>query len=149
MKGEKTPVGIYPEGTIANGTCLLRFKKGAFISELPIKPVFFKFTGSSINPTYDSIEVWESLILVMSNFYNSCEVTELPVFKPNEYLFKERTDLGKSRSEIYGEAVRRVLAKVGGDLKLENNADHRVGFEYANRMHAENQARIEGKAKSS
>jgi len=54
----------------------------------------------------------------MSLFYSAhCDVVELPVFKPNDYLFKTHADKGKERWEIIGWAVREVMAK-GGELKL-------------------------------
>jgi 1-acyl-sn-glycerol-3-phosphate acyltransferase len=33
---------IFPEGGNTNGTALMKFKKGAFVSETVLKPVFVK-----------------------------------------------------------------------------------------------------------
>jgi hypothetical protein len=39
----KLPFLIFPEGTTSNGTCLLKFRKGAFYSEKKVRPIFMKF----------------------------------------------------------------------------------------------------------
>lgn len=47
-KGETKPLGIYPEGATTNGTSLLEFKKGAFMSLRKVKPYvsqFWSLTG--------------------------------------------------------------------------------------------------------
>ena len=57
------PLGIFPEGTATNGVNLLPFKKGAFISLTPIKPVIIKFTGPYFSPNYDSVDFLPNIIL--------------------------------------------------------------------------------------
>jgi len=37
------PLAIYAEGTITNGHCLLRFKKGAFKDLKPVKILAIKY----------------------------------------------------------------------------------------------------------
>ena len=56
------PIVIFPEGTTTNGTCLLSFKKGAFVPLVPVRPVLYSFgenasdpRRSSFLPTYESI----------------------------------------------------------------------------------------------
>ena len=41
--GAYAPFLIFPEGTTSNGTCLLKFRKGAFYSEKKVRPIFMKF----------------------------------------------------------------------------------------------------------
>ena len=42
------------------------------------------------------------------------EFTILPMFIPNEYLFKTHKDKGEERWEIYAWAIRDIIAKQGG-----------------------------------
>ena len=55
------------------------------------------------------------------------KVTELPLFVPNEYLFKTHADKGKEKWEIVAWAVRDIMAKAGNfnkcdmDLKVMQN----------------------------
>lgn len=46
----------------------------------------------------------------------------MPVFEPNEWLFKNWTDLGVDEVHIFAEAVRHAMGKAG-DLKLLNGVD--------------------------
>lgn len=122
-----TPIGIFPEGTVTNGSALLPFKPGAFISETPVKPVYFLYSGDYFQPTYDSIEIWESLVILWCQFSNKVKVIELPVFNPTEHLFREHKELGASRAEIYAEAVRRSLKEAckefGKEVTLMNDVE--------------------------
>jgi 1-acyl-sn-glycerol-3-phosphate acyltransferase len=36
------PLVIAPEGTLADGRCLLSFKTGGFVAGLPIVPILFR-----------------------------------------------------------------------------------------------------------
>lgn len=40
------PLVVFPEGTTSNGSSLLEFRKGAFVSGRPVRPVLLKYTGS-------------------------------------------------------------------------------------------------------
>ena len=50
------------------------------------------------------------------------KVTELPLFVPNEYLFKTHADKGKEKWEIVAWAVRDIMAKTGNFTKCDNDA---------------------------
>ena len=97
-KGLKQKVGIFPEGTVSNGKALLRYKSGAFASLLPVKPIFLKYKGKYFSPTYSAIGALESMILLFCQFTNNLEVYELPIFKPNEFLFEHHSYLGKDKA---------------------------------------------------
>lgn len=45
MDGKAKHIVMYPEGTTSNGTCLLPFKEGAFITEFPVRPIVYKYFG--------------------------------------------------------------------------------------------------------
>lgn len=59
------PLGIFPEGTTTNGTCLLKFKHGAFISKLPVKPHVIKLTSKYYSPAYDCVRFIEWLLFFL------------------------------------------------------------------------------------
>ncbi len=98
---------MFAEGGTTNGTSIIPLKKGGFVSEVSVKPVVIKYHYNTLSPAYDSLAFFPLCIFQMSLFY-SChsEVLKLPVFKPNEYLFKIHADKGKERWEIYAWAVR-------------------------------------------
>ena len=51
QKGLKFPtIGLFPEGTVSNGRHLLSFKKGAFVSFIPIKMIIIKYGDKGWSP---------------------------------------------------------------------------------------------------
>jgi hypothetical protein len=54
---------IFAEGGTTNNSALLKFKKGAFVSEAKIKPILLDYKVGSIHPAYDIIEILPLAIL--------------------------------------------------------------------------------------
>ena len=103
---------LFPEGTTTNNTGMLNFKRGAFVSELPIKPYTIKFDPiNRISVAMDVIEMSYHLVLILSVPLHFVEVTELPVFCPNENLFKDNS---KERWLQYAEAMKDVMCEASG-----------------------------------
>jgi 1-acyl-sn-glycerol-3-phosphate acyltransferase len=111
--GKYQPFLIFAEGGTSNGTGIISFKKGAFFAEKTVRPIFVKYGYHTLNPAFDTIEFLPLLILTLSwGFYNF-EVTVLPDFTPNEFLFEQHADKGQERWEIYAWAVRDAIIKGG------------------------------------
>jgi lysophosphatidylcholine acyltransferase/lyso-PAF acetyltransferase len=114
------PLLLFPEGTTTNGKYILKFKKGAFYSLLPIKPQVILLDddvdysvgigGSSVGYNY-----FRSLCYFGCNM-NLCE---LPVIKPTEYMFEHYSDLGNEKWEIFAEVTRNIMCEISG-LKKSN-----------------------------
>jgi len=82
------PFLIFVEGATSNGTSLLKFRKGAFYAEKKIKPIYLKYKYGNISTAYDVMEFLPLAILNLSTCFYKCELTTLPDFEPNEYLFE-------------------------------------------------------------
>jgi len=87
------------------------FKKGAFIAEKTIRPVFLRYAHGTVDTAWDTIDALPILIFSLSWGCYHCQVNALPDFRPTEYLFEEHADKGKERWEIYAWAVRSVLCE--------------------------------------
>lgn len=111
--GAYAPFLIFPEGTTSNGTCLLKFRKGAFYSEKKVQPIYMKFNYNTISPAYDILDFLPLAILNLCLCCFTCVLTILPDFEPNEYLFETHKDKGKERWEIYAWAIREIIQKNG------------------------------------
>ena len=74
--------------------------------------------------------------LIMCTFERiTCFREELPVFKPNKYLFETHKDKGKNEWEIYAWAVRDVMSKASGFSKHDQpNAERLQYFKYLNHL---------------
>lgn len=65
IEGKSTKrLGIFPEGTTTNGSCLLAFKPGAFISLTPVKPIVLQISSKYMAPTWDCTGFTELFILL-------------------------------------------------------------------------------------
>ena len=104
------PLLFFPEGGATNGTAIMKFKKGAFNSEMTVKPMFLKYYFNTLNPAIDSIPLIPLIILTLSVPYGiHCEVNILPEFKPNDFLFEKHQYKGDERWEIFAWAVRDII----------------------------------------
>ena len=125
---------IFPEASAHNGLYLHRFRRGAFVSELPIQPFILTFEWDSVSPGYDCIRGTDTGVLM------SCELSLkklyldfLPVMVPNEYLFTEYRktipDGDKlERWEVYAHAMRDVMSEVGGFGLIDQNLRDKVAL---------------------
>ena len=57
---------------------------------------------------------------MLSNTFSKVHVIDLPVFKPNEYLWKHHLRDGEEKWECYSRIIREIMAKEG-DLVLSES----------------------------
>ena len=101
---------IFPEGTTTNGQYIAGFKKGAFISLLPVKPLMVKPCEGFVLQT----NRYFSFVRTLASFKLKVEFADLPVIKPTEYMFEKYKHLGKEKWEIYANVVNKMYAEIGG-----------------------------------
>lgn len=111
-KAQGMSLHICSEGFTTNNKFILPFKKGAFSSLLPVTPIAVKYSSSSFNPSHDVMPMGMHLIVLLSQITNSVEVTELPIFEPNEYLYKTHQKEGEEKWAVFARAVRESIADV-------------------------------------
>ena len=104
---------VYAEAGTSNGSGLINFKRGAFHGLKPVRPMFLKYKWNFFSPAYDIIEFFPQVILQLSWFFYRCNVTIMPDFHPNEYLYRKHADKGEEHWEIYAWAVRDAMMKCG------------------------------------
>merc|ERR1719433_1453745 len=96
------PLLMFPEGTTTNGEELMDFKKGAFVSGAPVRPVIIVYTGQfdPASTTYhqksEEAELHETsdaewVAQFMGHFIHSIHVRVLPPYIPSE---EEKADAG-------------------------------------------------------
>jgi hypothetical protein len=64
------------------------FKRGAFLSNLPVLPVYYKVNYfGPVRPCDEITDSWDLWFLMMSSFTVSISTIHvMPVFTPNEHL---------------------------------------------------------------
>ena len=115
MEGKPVmPFMIFPEGTTTAGRHLLKFKRGAFVSLLPVKPNFILPNLNNdfhlgCGSTKVGINYGRSLteLFVQTQFY------ELPIMTPNDYMYENFKSYGKEKWEIYKEVAREIICTLG------------------------------------
>lgn len=110
-----TPLCIFPEGTTTNGKYILKFKRGAFYSLMPIKPQLMTLENNlnyshAIGVGSAGWNYWRSLC------YFGCKVNLhiLPVIKPTEFMYETYRGLGNEKWEIFAEVTRKIMCEIGG-----------------------------------
>lgn len=111
-KGEGVNLHIFPEGATSNNTHLLPFKRGVFNALLPVRPIFVKYSSAYFNPAHDVMPMHIHFVVLLSQFSNYVEVWQLPIFEPNEYLFKTHIKKGQEKWEVYANAVRSCMSDI-------------------------------------
>ena len=108
------PFMIYPEGTTTSGRHLLKFKKGAFSSLLPVKAtILFPNLSNEYHLSCGSSDVAMNFFRSLSKLYNITEYVELPIISPNEYMYTNYAHFGKEKWEIFAEVSRRIMLEIG------------------------------------
>ena len=123
------PFMIYPEGTTSAGRHILRFKKGAFSSLMPIKASILKPNLSdSYHLSCGGCDVAMNFARSLTRLYVEAEYIELPIIIPNEYMYHNFSHLGKEKWEIFAEVTREIMVELGGFKK--SNRGIKDNFRY-------------------
>jgi len=116
------PFLIFPEGTVTSGKHILRFKKGAFYSLLPLKPLIINTTlNDDFHLSIGAGGVLVNLIRSMCYLYHNVEIIELPIMRPTKYMYEYYSQLHpelKEDWEKYAEVAREIYSNFG---KLEKS----------------------------
>ncbi len=103
-------MGIAPEGTTTNTSCLMTFKKGAFKDFKPCKIVCFKFSTEYFMPFYDVMPTHTVFLMLMCNWRNDVEFTEFEgVYDPKNIKGIDFND--PDAWKVYAAKVRDLMAK--------------------------------------
>ena len=121
MEGKSVmPFMIFPEGTTTSGRHILRFKKGAFVSLLPLKPTIMHPNLSKVyHLGAGASNAGLCYFRALAQLYNKIEYIELPIMTPNEYMYNTYASYGKEKWEIYAEVAREIMCTLGNLKKSE------------------------------
>ena len=114
------PLVIFPEGTCSCGRNILRFKKGAFYSLLPVKPQIVTVDqNSSFHLSVGATNVVLGYSKNLCHTFNVIYVAILPTVRPTDYMFEHYKNLGKEKWEIYANVIRKIYSDVGGLQEID------------------------------
>lgn len=110
----KWHVVIFPEGTTSNGFRMMEFKRGGFVGMKPVKPMYIKYSGHNFHPSYEVLPFFVHVFLLCSQLWANIEVRFLPIFVPNDHLFKVKKNLASTKEMIFAESVREIIEESSG-----------------------------------
>ena len=111
----------------------MRFKRGAFVSLLPMIPSVLKYGYNNINPTTEPCGFSISILLFCEFALTSVSLSTYAPFIPNDYLFNEYAktipDGDKMEKwEVYAYAVRDIIATKGKLIKSTKTGQDNVNY---------------------
>ena len=124
-----TQLAIYPEGTQSNGTHIIKFKRGAFMTLLPIKPMV-----ELIDQTDDCILACGIVPMHFHIIYSCCFLwhydtfLELPTIEPTQFMFQNFQHLGNQKWIIYMEVAKKIMAEASGLDVSEKTFDEKLQY---------------------
>ena len=126
------PLLIFPEGTISSGRSLLEFKKGAFDGLYPLKPYIIKNGNINFDISGGSFNLLAHVFIFLSHLWHNIEVMELPIFSPNDFMFKNNGNPKCEKWEIYANTTKSIMSEVGD---LEKSAkSFKENLEYTKKL---------------
>lgn len=89
------PLVIFPEGGTTNGTCLIKFAKGAFAGLNAVQPTGITYKSALVSVGNAALPFAGHFLQVMGSPWTTCEMRIYPVFKPNEYFWTHHQKNGE------------------------------------------------------
>ena len=105
---------VFPEGTTSNNRYIVKFKRGAFRSLLPLKPILMHVEQNS--PFHLCSNVTNLFFHVLRSFTclkNKIYYCELPIIEPTKFMYENYESFGKEKWEIYANVVEHMYAEMG------------------------------------
>ena len=118
----ESPLMLFPEGTVTAGKHIMKFKKGAFNSLLPVKPTTINTTLSNFHLSVGSAGLLPHFVRTFCFLYHNVSITELPVMTPNDFMYKtymEKHPEITEKWEVFAEVAREVMCQASNLEKSE------------------------------
>ena len=123
------PLILYPEGGTTNGTHLIKFKKGAFHALHSIQPILIRYSSPFLSYENCIYNFFAQSVLCSTCPLTRVYISEMPVFKPNEYFFKNHQREGEEKWETYARVIRDLMSQESGmkimDVTIEEKFKYR------------------------
>ena len=124
-----TNLSIYPEGTITNGTHLIKFKRGAFMSLLPLKPmVELVDQNAECTLATGALPMHFHMVLICCYLWNNVTFLDLPIIKPTEYMYKHFRKNEEEDWATYMKVTKSIMAECAGLKETNDSFDEKLEY---------------------
>ena len=124
-----TNLSIYPEGTITNGTHLIKFKRGAFMTLLPLKPlVELVDQNAECTLATGALPMHWHMVLVTCYLWNNVTFLDLPIVKPTEYMFQNYGKKDEEKWATYMNVTKSIMAECAGLKESHESFEEKLEY---------------------
>jgi hypothetical protein len=132
-----SPFLVFPEGTVTSGKHVLKLKRGAFSSLLPVKPIIIQTNlFDKFHLSVGSAGLFVHFVRTLCYLYHDVEIMELPVMSPTKHMYEYYSKLHPDITEnweIFAEVARELYCNIGKFEKSEKTL--RDSKEYSDLIH--------------
>ena len=124
-----TNLSIYPEGTISNGTHLIKFKRGAFMTLLPLKPLV-ELVDQTAECTLSTGALPMELHMLLASCYlwNNVTFLDLPIIEPTQYMYEKYKKNGEEDWIVYMNVTKLIMAECSGLKMSESSFEEKLNY---------------------
>lgn len=108
------PLVIHVEGGTSNGTSIIKFKRGAFVGLRSVWPKIHKFNSFFQSPSTGVVDGLPHYIIGGCSPFSTITKIEMPIFRPNQYLWDHHQREGEEKWETYMRVVRQLMSETSG-----------------------------------
>ena len=120
---------VFPEGSSSNATTLLEFKRGAFLDRYySVKPYVIILDPHSVSLAMDVIEMGYHFFFIISIPFHHYDLLSMPVFHPNDWMYKNSPFKGQDDWKVYADCVRDAMSKASGLPKATSVYEDKVQY---------------------
>ncbi|MCQ2815647.1 MAG: 1-acyl-sn-glycerol-3-phosphate acyltransferase [archaeon] len=114
-------INVFPEGTITSGKYIINFKRGAFMSLLPLKPLMeLTRRNNEFETSSGAMSLLWHIIISANYHYSPVDFMELPVIEPTEFMYENYKNMGNEKWEIFMNVTRHIMSECSG-LELKDS----------------------------
>ena len=109
-----TNLSIYPEGTMTNGTHLIKFKRGAFMTCLPLKPhIQLIDQTEECTLAVAALPMHWHIVYSCCYFWHNVTFIDMPIIKPTQYMYDNYKKEQEENWMTFMNVTRNIMAEVG------------------------------------
>jgi len=124
-----TNLSIYPEGTVTNGTHLIKFKRGAFMALLPLKPLVELIDqNAECTLSTGALPMHWHMVLVSCYLWNNVTFLDLPVVEPTEYMYQNYGKPDEEKWHTYMNVTKSIMSECSGLKETQDSFDEKLAY---------------------
>jgi 1-acyl-sn-glycerol-3-phosphate acyltransferase len=116
-QGKISPLCVFPEGTVSNGRSLMKFKKGAFVSDKPIKIYSLKWgSDTQFSTSMSNINVIACIVLTLCQPCCNLEIHEVDQDFDPSFSYRRRgiKQEGEDSWKYVADDVKEIISFITG-----------------------------------